>query len=218
MHLRSLAQLLDIVKAVARPARITVLGSASLLAARPDAGGKGSPLELSLDADLMLEPCDERQIGILHEAIGEGSLFQREHGVYAEFLRPETAETLPQGWQERCAPLGGDPSVRCLNPLDLAAVKLPLGREKDVVLLVFMLRSGIVSLAALRQTYRQLPLDKRTRFRAGRLLRRLASEAGNGYDAAGGVPRIVRERPASGYVAVRRRGGAAREGRSRKRA
>ena len=102
MHIRSLKQLVDIVKAMARPKQITVLGSSSLLADNPDLGEKGRPLELSLDVDLLVDPCDARQVGILHEAIGEGSLFHREYGVYADFMRPEITETLPTGWQKRC--------------------------------------------------------------------------------------------------------------------
>ncbi len=127
MRLRSLKQLLDIVKAMARPRQITVLGSSSLLAGNPDLGEKGRPLELSLDADMLVEPCDSGQAAVLHEAIGEGSLFHREYGVYADFMRPDIVETFPVGWEKRCVVLGRDRSVRCLNPIDLAIVKLKAG-------------------------------------------------------------------------------------------
>jgi len=127
MRLRSLKQLLDIVKAMARPRQITVLGSSSLLAGNPDLGEKGRPLELSLDADMLVEPCDSGQAAVLHEAIGEGSLFHREYGVYADFMRPDILETFPVGWEKRCVVLGRDRSVRCLNPIDLAIMKLKAG-------------------------------------------------------------------------------------------
>ena len=180
MHLRSLRQLIDIVKAMARPRRITVLGSSSLLAGRPDLGEKGRPLELSLDADMLVDPCDSRQAGVLHEAIGEGSLFHREYGVYADFMRPEIVETLPDGWEKRCIVLDQDKSVRCLNPMDLAIVKLKLGRDKDVDLLIAMIKTGVITLSALRKVYQSTSMGEREMFKAGRVLHKLERECGSG--------------------------------------
>lgn len=193
MHLRSLKQLIDIVKAITRPRQITVLGSSSLLAGNPDLGEKGRPLELSLDADFLVEPCDSRQAGVLHEAIGEGSLFHREYGVYADFMRPDITETFPAGWQGRCVYLGRDKSVRCLNPIDLAVVKLKLGREKDVELLKAMIKTGILTITALRKAYQDSVMTEREMFKAGRLLRRLELEYGEGYAVSSGDPPVVRE-------------------------
>lgn len=192
MHIRSLKQLIDIVKAMTRPRQITVLGSSSLLAGSPDLGEKGRPLELSLDADLLLDPCDASQAGVLHESIGEGSLFHREYGVYADFMRPEITETFPDGWERRCVLLDGDRSVRCLNPIDLAVVKLQLGREKDVALLKALLKAGIISLGALQKAYQGTAMNERELFKAGRILRRLEIEC-EGYATASAVPPVVRE-------------------------
>lgn len=193
MRLRSLKQLIEIVQAITRPKRITVLGSSSLLAGNPDLGEKGRPLELSLDADFLVEPCDPRQAGVLHEAIGEGSLFHREYGVYADFLKPDIGETLPEGWEKRCVYLGPDRSVRCLNPIDLAVVKLKLGRDKDVDLLKAMIKAGILAIATLRKAYQESVMNEREMFKAGRLLRKLELECGGGYDVASGDPPVVRE-------------------------
>lgn len=164
-----------------RPRQITVLGSSSLLAASPDLGEKGKPLELSLDADLLVDPCNTGQAGILHEAIGEGSLFHREYGVYADFMRPDIAETFPDGWQNRCIFLDGDRSVRCLHPIDLAIVKLKLGREKDIDLLKALLKTGILSISTLRKAYQDTVMSEREMFKAGRLLRRLEAESESRY-------------------------------------
>lgn len=193
MRIRSLKQLIDIVKAMTRPKQITVLGSSSLLASNPDLGEKGRPLELSLDADLLVEPCDAGQAGVLHEAIGEGSLFHKEYGVYADFMRPEIVETFPAGWQQRCIILGRDRSVRCLNPIDLALVKLKLGREKDVVLLQSMLKSGVITLSALQKAYQETAMNEREMFKAGRLLRRLEVECEGGYVPPSDASLTVRE-------------------------
>ena len=54
MQLRSLNHLLEMVRALARPGEIDVLGSSSLLGSDPTLGDPGGPLELSMDADLLL--------------------------------------------------------------------------------------------------------------------------------------------------------------------
>lgn len=192
MHIRSLKQLIDIVKAMTRPKQITVLGSSSLLAGNPELGETGRPLELSLDVDLLVDPCDPREVGVLHEAIGQNSLFHKEYGVYADFMMPDIAETLPAGWQKRCVFLDRDKSVRCLHPLDLAMVKLQLGREKDVILLKSLIKEGVVSIPALRKAYQETSMTEKAMFKAGRLLRRLEIECATGYEASS-CPPVVRE-------------------------
>lgn len=175
------------------PRRITVLGSSSLLAGSPELGEKGNPLELSFDADLLVDPWDERQAGVLHEAIGEGSLFHREHGVYADVMRPKIVETFPDGWEKRCLFLDGDRSVRCLNPVDLAVIKLQLGREKDRALLKSLITAGIISLSELRKAYQNTAMNEREMFKAGRLLTRLEAECQGGYETSSGTPPVARE-------------------------
>jgi len=170
-----------------------VLGSSSLLASRPELGAPGRALELSLDADLLIEPCDARQAGVVHEAIGEGSLFHREYGVYADVMRPEIAATLPAEWEKRCVCLGRDRAVRCLNPIDLAVVKLQLGRDKDIALLKAMLSEGVISIAALRQAYQAAAMSERAMFKAGRILRQLEVEQQAGGATPPGTPPVVRE-------------------------
>jgi len=207
MHIRSLKQLIDIVKAMTRPKQITVLGSSSLLAGNPELGEKGKPLELSLDVDLLVEPCNPRQVGVLHEAIGEGSLFQKEYGVYADFMMPDIEETLPTGWQKRCVFLDRDRSVRCLNPIDLAVVKLQLGREKDIVLLKSLVKEGVISIATLRQSYQATAMSERAMFKAGRILGRLESECAGGYASSSGTPPVVCESKAR-YKSIKKSRGA----------
>lgn len=56
MRVQFLTHLLDAVSALAQPRRIVVLGSSSLLPLHPQLGEPGQALELSLDADLLLEP------------------------------------------------------------------------------------------------------------------------------------------------------------------
>ena len=164
---------IEAVNALVHPMRITVMGSSSLLAHDPSLGEPGQPLELSLDADLLLEPTDEAQAAVLHEAVGEGSLFHREYGVYVELLRPEIEETLPPGWRDRCTAIEGMQHTVCLDPYDLAVAKLAVGREKDIGLFRELVTRGFIDLEVLRRRYRETPMDENRMVRAGRALARL---------------------------------------------
>jgi len=59
MRLSFLIHLLDSVSAITRPERIIVLGSGSLLPWAPALGNDGQPLEVTLDADLLLTPVNQ---------------------------------------------------------------------------------------------------------------------------------------------------------------
>lgn len=174
MHVRSLKHVVEAVVALVHPVQITVMGSSSLLVLDPSLGELGQPLELSLDADLLLDPTDEAQAAVLHEAVGEGSLFHREYGVYVDLLRPKIEETLPPGWRERCTALAGVECVVCLDPYDLAVAKLAVGREKDTDLLRELIARGLLDIEQLRLRYLDTPMDEKRMFRTGRALARLA--------------------------------------------
>lgn len=89
MRLPALKHLVEAVHALARSERVCVLGSSALLGSFPELGEAGGPLELSFDADLLLQPCDEQLAALLHEAVGEGSLFTQRMGYHADILRPD---------------------------------------------------------------------------------------------------------------------------------
>lgn len=59
MRLRSLNQLVEVTRALARPDHIVIIGSSSLLPAHPDLGEPGHPLETSYDSDLLISPIDD---------------------------------------------------------------------------------------------------------------------------------------------------------------
>ncbi len=114
MRLRALIHLLDAARALAQPERIVILGS--LLPEHPELGEAGQPLEGSYDSDLLIAPMQEELASILGEAVGQGSLFARRHGYYADILRPSIAETLPAGWETRLRPVQGYHDVFTLDP------------------------------------------------------------------------------------------------------
>jgi hypothetical protein len=177
MHLRSLRHVVEAVEALVHPARITIMGSSSLLAFDATLGDVGQPLELSLDADLLVEPADVRLAAVLHEAVGEGSLFHREYGVYADLLRPDIDETLPAGWRGRCTGLNDMEHVYCLDRYDLALAKLALAREKDLALLRGLVERRVIDLQTLRRRYQDTPMVEERLFRTGRALAALSGEA-----------------------------------------
>jgi len=150
MRLPALKHLVAAVHALARSERICVLGSSALLGSFPELGEAGGPLELSFDADLLLQPCDEQLAALLHEAVGEGSLFAQRTGYHADILRPEIVETLPPGWESRLIKLDAAANAVALAPEDLLVVKLRAGRAKDVELCRAVIQRGLVSAAALR--------------------------------------------------------------------
>jgi len=159
MRLPALKHLLGAVQSLARAQRIRVLGSSALLASFPELGEAGGPLELSFDADLLVEPCDEQLAAMLHEAVGEGSLFAQRTGYHADILRPEIIATLPPGWETRLVKL--DETDAALAPEDLLVVKLRAGRAKDLELCRALIRRQLVAASVVRQRLEQTPLEER---------------------------------------------------------
>lgn len=170
MRLPFLKHLLDSVLVLARPRRVVVVGSSSLLPEHPMLGDKGQPVELSLDADFLIDPVDQLVADMLKDAIGSESVFEQRNGYYADILRPIMAETLPAGWETRLHPVSGYDNVFALDAYDLAVVKLMVGRPKDLDLLRALLRLGIIEPARLRQHYQATPLGERETIAAGRNL------------------------------------------------
>jgi hypothetical protein len=178
MRLQPLNHLIDVVRAVAQPTRICVLGSASLLPGHPDLGDAGAPLELTTDADFLLEPVNEAIAESLQLAAGRDSAFMAQNGYYADILRPIIAETLPAGWESRLHPVAGYANVFALDVYDLALVKLMVGRQKDLALLRGLLKLGILEPARLRAHYQATPLGECEAIAAGRNLQALLAAHG----------------------------------------
>lgn len=70
MRFRSLIQLVETIRALVRPERIVIIGSASLLPAHPEFGEAGQPLDSPYDSDFLVSPIDEELAAMLGEAIG----------------------------------------------------------------------------------------------------------------------------------------------------
>ncbi len=132
MRFQSLVRITKETSALAAGRRLVVLGSSSLLASFPELGEAAGPLESSFDADLLIDGIDGDLARELAEVLGKGSAFHTSEGYFADTLKPVVAETFPAGWEERLVALSGCEGVFCLDPHDLGAIKVQVGRQKDL--------------------------------------------------------------------------------------
>lgn len=145
MTLASLQHLVSEVRALAGDCQVIVLGSASLLASFPELGDSSGPLTVTYDADLCPQPFDETTALMIHESLGESGAFHLRHGYHADVLRDTIFETLPPGWRDRLISVPGCQGVFALDPHDLAATKLLVGRDKDIALVRHLGHTGRLS-------------------------------------------------------------------------
>jgi hypothetical protein len=179
MRLRSLTHLLEELRARDATRKIVVLGSSSLLPFHPELGEPGGPLDLTCDADFLLEPVDKEIALLLGQALGANKEFHLKFGYHADILHPSIAETLPPGWEGRLVAVEGFDNVFALEPLDLAVVKIVVGREKDLALVRGLLELRKISAEDLRKRWSSMPLGEREIFRSGRNLALVVEGSGS---------------------------------------
>ncbi|MEX2580369.1 MAG: hypothetical protein WD342_15025 [Verrucomicrobiales bacterium] len=167
MTLASLQHLVRAARSLAEDKSLLVLGSASLLATFPELGDPEAPLSSTYDADLCPEPFDELTAVMLDEALGESRAYYRRHGYHADILRDSVFETLPAGWRERLVPVPGVDSTRALDPHDLAAVKVLVGRPKDLDLVSRLHAAGLLKRSLVRERLDGIAKSDRDLVRAG---------------------------------------------------
>lgn len=142
-----------------------VLGSASLLASFPNLGDPQGPLASTFDADICPDPFDELTAIMLDEALGENRAYYRIHGYHADILRDSVLETLPSGWRERLVPVPETRIALALDPHDLAAVKLLVGRPKDLALIQELHSINLLQPGLIRQRINllEIPVERMPR-------------------------------------------------------
>jgi hypothetical protein len=158
MTLKALKHLLHAASSLADDRHFLVLGSASLLVSFPELGDEGSALATTFDADLCPEPFDELTGVMLDEALGENRAYFRRHGYHADILRDSILNTLPSGWRERLVIIPDCPFAFALESNDLAAVKLLVGRPKDLSLVRLLHETGRIPAATVRERIDALPI------------------------------------------------------------
>lgn len=168
MTLSALQHIIRAAQALAEDRDILVLGSASLLASFPELGNADSPLAATYDADLCPDPFDELTGTMLDEALGENRAYYLRHGYHADILRDTILETLPAGWRERLVSVPGCAAAHALEPHDLAAVKLLVGRPKDISLLEHLHAAGLLDGQVVRARigFLDIPVERVPRLHA----------------------------------------------------
>jgi len=168
MTLDALKHLLRSATALAGDRQFFVLGSASLLASFPELGAEDSLLSTTYDADLCPEPFDELTGVMLDEALGENRAYFRRHGYHADILRDSILDTLPSGWRERLIAIPDCPAAFALEANDLAAVKLLVGRPKDLTLVRHLHETGRIDADTVRERIDVLdiPIERKPRLLA----------------------------------------------------
>lgn len=159
--------------------KIVILGSSSLLAFHPELGEPGGPLDLTFDADFLLEQVDKDIALSLGQVLGKNKDFHLKFGYHADILHPSIVETLPPGWESRLVPLAGFENVFALEPLDLAAVKIVVGREKDLALVSGLLELGKISAEGLKKRWSTMSLGEKELFRSGQNLAEVTKGRGS---------------------------------------
>jgi hypothetical protein len=179
MRLDALKHMAEVVRAMARPQRIVVIGSSSLFASFPAIDMDTGPLANTNDADFVVLPFDEQTGTMLHDSLGADEEFHQRHGYYADILRPLALEELTPGWEARLVPLPGmEDLVFCLDPRDMAVCKLRAGRPKDVALLAVLVREGMLDAGELREHLFLTPMREAMIVRAHECLRQVREQAG----------------------------------------
>jgi hypothetical protein len=177
MQLRALTRLAHTVINLTGQEPIRLLGSASLLGFYPEIDGPEGPLSCTYDADFSLIESTESLAKIVREAIGVDSLYHREFGYFAEILHPDTHDYLLKDWETRLHPLSTLSSVLCLNPYDLAVVKMQVGRPKDLELIKNLLCLKLLDPKVIRQFLDQKTMVESLVIKAYRYLDQVCAEA-----------------------------------------
>ncbi len=150
---------------------IIVIGSQSILGARPDVRQFPERLVMSTEVDFLPAPDpDELLADQIDSDLGELSQFFETYGVYAEGVSMKTAKLSP-GWEGRLVSYETEATngvvARCLDPHDLAAAKLIAGRDHDYDFCRVLLLSGFVSPDVVRVRLTETPdVDPAIRDRA----------------------------------------------------
>lgn len=148
MNLDALFSLLQAARALCGHREYVLVGSLSVLG-MAEVAGIPADMTMSIDADCFT-PADPGRVFDLQDALGEGSPYHREHGVYLDPVSPRLP-TLPEGWEQRLIRLErGGVTAAFLEPNDAAVSKLARAEPRDIRWVRAGVRAEIVSLPVVR--------------------------------------------------------------------
>jgi len=127
-----------------------VLGS---LAALGYTGDVPPRMAMSVDVDAYIKN-DPARVFELARLLGQGSVFEAEHGYYLDPISP-TVATLPAGWEQRLVRIGLEPEVVAwfLEPNDAAVSKYARMEPRDREWIRAGLAGRILSLATIEKRF-----------------------------------------------------------------
>lgn len=121
---------------------LSVLGLAAVTAIPRD-------MTMSIDADCYALRDPDRTYD-LQSALGEGSDFHKEHGIYLDPVNPHLP-TLPAEWERRLIQVSKEGvTAHFLEPNDAAVSKLARGEPRDIRWVAAGVRANIISLPMVR--------------------------------------------------------------------
>lgn len=173
MNLDALFALLNAARAQCGHREYVLVGSLSVLG-MAEVAGVPDDMTLSIDADCFTL-ADPGRVFDLKAALGEGSPWHREHGIYLDPVSPQLP-TLPDGWQQRLIRLErGGVIAAFLDPNDAAVSKLARAEPRDLRWVRAGIRAQIVSAPTVRLRMRSTRfLDDEEKHRAVSALDKLS--------------------------------------------
>lgn len=167
MELESLIHLIGRVQAIVPGRRIILFGSSSLFASLPADPPSRLGLEVTIDADFLIDPDDAELRDHLLQSLGRNREFHDATGFYGDFVDLRLSENFPAGWRERLVPMPGFERVFAIDPVDMAVTKIAatagsrlsirMGRGgvdrgmKDIGVVSALLRAGRIDAGAIEQ-------------------------------------------------------------------
>ncbi|MEQ1934130.1 MAG: hypothetical protein ABL962_09655 [Fimbriimonadaceae bacterium] len=175
MDFPSLRALVGAIKRIEPNRRIVLFGSSSLLASFPNLPPASIGVEVTLDADVFLDPDSAEARAALKREMGQGGAYHIENGFYCDFIDARADQWFPPGWKHRLISFPECDGVFAIQPLDAASAKLVataqsrvdkrLGRRphdrgtKDIDTVVALIRSGMLGLGDIIERSRLIDME-----------------------------------------------------------
>lgn len=124
MNLASLGSIIRAIRGIEPSRRIILFGSSSLLASFPSDSPESLGVEITIDADVFLDPDDAELRRSLLRVMGQSRQYHIDHGFYCDFVDARADVWFPLGWKQRIIPFPGFENVFAMEATDVAAAKL----------------------------------------------------------------------------------------------
>lgn len=107
MNLETLRQIIASIREIEPDRRLVIFGSSSVLASFPNESPESLGIEITIDADVFLDPDDQAARESLLNIMGEGRAYHQENGFYCDFIDARADYGFPLGWKSRLVASAG---------------------------------------------------------------------------------------------------------------